>query len=116
MARTQKTNEAASFPQAPVKQTQLELVVVGLAEAENLNQEVEESLKKMKAQILKKADWGLRAFSRPIKRERQGIYSFFLISVPVVSLPDLEKDLRLNGKILRYSLIHSGKTKDQKRG
>lgn len=55
---------------------------------------------------VKKADvWGKKALAYPIKKQQEGIYVLFEISLDDKFVSELDKKLKLEEKVLRYLLI-----------
>lgn len=78
----------------------------------SLSQEQQKSqLKKIEDLLGKKGKvketdtWGKKTFAYPIEKQKEGIYVLLKVGLDEKSIPDFEKKLKLEEKILRYLLI-----------
>ncbi len=66
---------------------------------------IKKLIEKAKGKIKKEEVWGKKKLSYPIKKKKEGFYYFYLLSLPVASLPEIEKKLKLEEGILRFLTI-----------
>ncbi len=61
--------------------------------------------KKVKGEVNKQESWGVKQLAYLIKKQSVGEYEHFVLSLPSVSQPELDKILRLDESILRYMFV-----------
>lgn len=62
-------------------------------------------LKQVNAVIKRQTDLGLKPFSYPIEKKKEGIYTTFIIELDQEKLRDLNHDLNIDSKIIRHLII-----------
>jgi len=61
-----------------------------------------------KAKVSEEKDWGVKDLAYPIKKQKRGIFYWLKFEAEPEILPDLNKKLKLEEKILRYLLVCEG--------
>lgn len=73
--------------------------------------EVLDSITKNFDKVLKTDLWGVRSLAYPIKHQDKGFYAYYEFDAAPEKIPVLDRQIRLNEKVIRYLLI---KVKKQK--
>ncbi|HKK54153.1 MAG TPA: 30S ribosomal protein S6 [Patescibacteria group bacterium] len=74
-------------------------------EAKKISQDVEGIISKYKGEITYKEFWGKKKLAYPIKHNHFGYYSLLEFDLETESLPELNENLRLFDKIIRFQII-----------
>ncbi|MFP4514667.1 MAG: 30S ribosomal protein S6 [Parcubacteria group bacterium] len=74
-------------------------------EAKKISQDVEGIIAKYKGEITYKEFWGKKKLAYPIKHNHFGYYSLLEFDLETTALPDLNENLRLFDKIIRFQII-----------
>ncbi len=87
-----------------------ESVVIFVPELEDAQLEeqvewVKGLLKRGGAQLVYVESWGKKRLAYEIEKKREGYYVLFRFRSPGSLVEDLEKNYRLNGKVLRYLTV-----------
>jgi|AntRauTorckE6833_2_1112554.scaffolds.fasta_scaffold00060_43 ribosomal protein S6 len=78
-------------------------------EAKKISQDVEGIISKYKGEITYKEFWGKKKLAYPIKHNHFGYYSLLEFDLETQSLPELNENLRLFDKIIRFQIIKTKK-------
>lgn len=73
-----------------------------LTEAEKATEDL---IAKVGGKVVKKDDWGIRQFTYAINKETEGAYRFFIVELATDAGVKLEREFKLESRILRYLLI-----------
>lgn len=84
---------------------------ISQTESEQIMDRIKKSLKDGK--ITTSDDLGVKHFSYPIKKEIEGKYWLLKFQGSPLEVKEIEKNLRLEAKILRYLLTKSTKVKEK---
>jgi small subunit ribosomal protein S6 len=87
---------------------QYELVTILSAEDELYKQgkeSVQEELAKHGAVVHKEDDMNVRQLAYPIKKQQKGHYHLFTLELSPEKIVTIEKDLKLNSKILKFLFV-----------
>lgn len=76
---------------------------------------IKEDVEKAKGKIEKEEEWGRKELVYPIKKELEGVYFLFSLSLPAEQVANFEKKLKLEEKILRYLLVRKEERKGVKK-
>lgn len=74
-------------------------------EAKKISQDVEDIISKYKGEISYREFWGKKKLAYPIKNNHFGYYSLLEFDLETESLPELNENLRLFDKIIRFQII-----------
>ncbi|MCF7794887.1 30S ribosomal protein S6 [Patescibacteria group bacterium] len=74
-------------------------------EAKKISQDIEGIISKYKGEITYKEFWGKKKLAYPIKHNHFGYYSLLEFDLETESLPELNENLRLSDKIIRFQII-----------
>jgi small subunit ribosomal protein S6 len=74
-------------------------------EAKKISQDIEDIISKYKGEISYKEFWGKKKLAYPIKHNHFGYYSLLEFDLETKSLPELNENLRLFDKIIRFQII-----------
>lgn len=66
---------------------------------------VEDFVKKAKGELLKQESWGAKHLSYPLRKQMTADYEHFVLSLPPVKQPELDRILKLDETILRYLFV-----------
>ena len=66
---------------------------------------VEENIKNMKGEVIKKEVWGMRKLAYEIKKEKLAYYVLFIFKADGTTISEFNRELRLNDKILRHATL-----------
>ena len=58
-----------------------------------------------KGTVLKKDEWGRRRLAYLVKKHREGIYVFFHLSIPPDAVAEINRNLRLLEKVIKFSIV-----------
>jgi small subunit ribosomal protein S6 len=78
-------------------------------EAKKISQDVENIISKYKGEITYKEFWGKKKLAYPIKHNHFGYYSLLEFDLETKNLPELNENLRLFNKIIRFQIIRTKK-------
>ncbi len=70
-----------------------------------LKDAVEKLVEKIKGKAGKVEEWGTKKLSYPIKKETEGVFSFWRLELPTDGVAALDKELKVQDGILRYLLV-----------
>ena len=80
-------------------------------DVEKAKAEIEPLLKRASAQVVKTEDWGKRPLAYIIthggKKQTEGYYVFLVIKMPADKASDLDREMYLNGRVMRHLLLVS---------
>ena len=65
----------------------------------------EQTINELDGKMVYKESWGLRNLAYPIKDNKKAFYEFMNIEIPQNKIEDLNSQLNLNEKIIRYLSI-----------
>ena len=65
----------------------------------------EQTINELDGKLVYKESWGLRNLAYPIKDNKKAFYEFMNIEIPQNKIEDLNSQLNLNEKIIRYLSI-----------
>lgn len=87
-----------------------ELVVVvsskiGEDEQKKLLVKIGDWVEKAKGKIKETVNWGKKPLAFPIKRENEGVYTLFNLTLPTGEVASLEKRVKMEENILRHLII-----------
>ena len=66
---------------------------------------VEQIAADAKGTVLKKDDWGKRRLDYLVQKHREGHYIFYHLSIPVEAIAEVQRNLRLMEKVIKYSIV-----------
>jgi small subunit ribosomal protein S6 len=66
---------------------------------------VEQITADAKGTVLKKDDWGKRRLAYLVQKHREGTYIFYHLSIPVAAIAEVQRNLRLMEKVIKYSIV-----------
>ena len=66
---------------------------------------IEQIVGDAKGTILKKDDWGKRRLAYAVKKHREGHYVFFHVSVSTATIAEIQRNLRLLEKVIKFSIV-----------
>ncbi|NPV88538.1 30S ribosomal protein S6 [Coprothermobacteraceae bacterium] len=85
-----------------------ELMVIYRAQDDNGYQEgndwVTQKIESLGGTVEKLDQWGLRRFAYPLEKKTQGYYSVFYFELPTDKLPELNHELKVDERILRFMI------------
>jgi small subunit ribosomal protein S6 len=61
-----------------------------------------EQIKGLGAEVIKMENWGKRRLAYDMRKQREGTYAVFEVSAEASMVKELERQLRLNEKVLRF--------------
>lgn len=95
-----------------------ELAVVLTEEAgkdkTNLKKEISAELAKVKGKLISADIREVKELSYPIKKHDKGCYAFFEVELETDKIDDLDKQLKIKDKILRFLLVRAEPVRDKK--
>jgi len=71
----------------------------------SLREKIKKNVEAGKGKVTKEDIWGLKRLSYPIAKKEDGFYVFYILRSEPAGLVELEKNLKLEEKIMRYLLI-----------
>jgi small subunit ribosomal protein S6 len=74
-------------------------------EAAAISTKVEQIVAEAKGTILKKDDWGKRRLAYMVKKNREGHYIFFHLSISTETIAEITRNLRLMEKVIKFSVV-----------
>ena len=74
-------------------------------QAEALNDTLKTLIEEQGGHIAKIEYWGLRNLTYRIKKNRKGHYSLLALDAPAAAVQELERQLSINGDVLRYLTV-----------
>jgi small subunit ribosomal protein S6 len=66
---------------------------------------VEQIVAESKGTVLKKEDWGKRRLAYLVQRHREGHYVFFHVQVTTEAVAELNRNLRLLEKVIKFMIV-----------
>jgi small subunit ribosomal protein S6 len=66
---------------------------------------VEQITADAKGTVLKKDDWGKRRLAYLVQKHREGTYIFYHLSIPVEAIAEVQRNLRLMEKVIKFSIV-----------
>lgn len=72
---------------------------------EDLLAKIKKLIEDAKGKIESQDLWGKKTLSYPIKKEREGIYAYFVLSFPRSEVSILEKKMKIEEGVLRHLLV-----------
>lgn len=66
---------------------------------------VDDFVKKVKGSVMKQESWGAKKLAYIIDKKTSAEYEHFVLSLPPEKQPELDKQLRLDEKIMRYLFV-----------
>jgi small subunit ribosomal protein S6 len=66
---------------------------------------VEQVTADAKGTVLKKDEWGRRRLAYLVKKHREGFYVFFHLSIPPDAVAEINRNLRLLEKVIKFSIV-----------
>jgi len=73
----------------------------------NVTKKLEKAMKTKPGSIIKKDDWGIKKFAYPIKKREEGRYVFWYFENEASVLKDIDKALRFDEQVLRFTTLLS---------
>src|SRR5580658_7849176 len=70
-----------------------------------VSSKVEQIVADSKGTILKKDDWGKRRLAYSVKKNREGHYVFFHVTVTTDTVAEITRNLRLLEKVIKFSVV-----------
>lgn len=67
--------------------------------------EIKKLIEDASGKIVSQDLWGKKAFAYPIKKEREGVYAFFVLSLVAKEIASLEKKIKIKEGVLRHLLV-----------
>lgn len=49
--------------------------------------------------------WGKKVLAYPLKREKEGVYAYFILSLPEGGVASLEKKIKIEESVLRHLFV-----------
>ena len=74
-------------------------------EAAAVSTKVEQIVAEAKGTVLKKDDWGKRRLAYMVKKNREGHYIFFHLSISTETIAEVTRNLRLMEKVIKFSVV-----------
>lgn len=74
-------------------------------EAAAVSAKVEQIVADAKGTVLKKDDWGKRRLAYMVKKNREGHYIFFHLSITTETIAEITRNLRLMEKVIKFSVV-----------
>src|SRR5437773_2241136 len=74
-------------------------------EAAAVSTKVEQITADAKGTVLKKDDWGKRRLAYAVKKNREGHYIFFHLSISTETIAEITRNLRLMEKVIKFSVV-----------
>lgn len=74
-------------------------------EREKLLENIKKMIEDVKGKIESQDLWGKKTLAYPIKKEKEGIYVYFVLFLPGEEVFPLEKKLKTEDGVLRYLLV-----------
>jgi small subunit ribosomal protein S6 len=75
--------------------------------------QVEELLKREKAEMIYIDHWGKRKLAYPVRKQRQGYYEWFYFSLEPARLAEIDRKLKMSETALRFMIIKMEKIQTQ---
>lgn len=66
---------------------------------------VEALLESKKIKTLNRKEWGLKTLAYEIKKQEKGFYVFYELEMDGKEISDIERELSLNGNVLRHLFV-----------
>ncbi len=66
---------------------------------------IEQITAEAKGTVLKKDDWGKRRLAYLVQKHREGHYIFYHLSIPVEAIAEVQRNLRLMEKVIKFSIV-----------
>ena len=66
---------------------------------------VEQIVADFKGTVLKKDEWGKRRLAYMVKKNREGHYVFFHVSIAPDAVAEIQRNLRLMEKVIKFSIV-----------
>lgn len=82
-----------------------ELTFIFPKENKEMSKTIADYLKKAKAEIKIKEDWGVKTLAYPIKKQTEAYYLYFEVEMNPASLKTLEFDIKLDEVLLRSLVV-----------
>lgn len=73
-------------------------------EVKELISTLEKNIVNLKGKVISNEDWGMRKLSFPIKGQDTGYYYFMKIELETENIGKMEKNLKLDNRLLRYMI------------
>lgn len=91
------------------------LFTPNLTEEEEKTQtlQVEELLKREKAEMIYIDHWGKRKLAYPVRKQRQGYYEWFYFSLDPSRIAEIDRKLKMSETALRFMIIKMEKIQTQ---
>jgi small subunit ribosomal protein S6 len=78
-------------------------------EAAKIHDKIKSAVTKAKGKVVNREDWGKKNFAYKIKHDGksylEGVYTHLIIELDRSAVADIERELQLNQKLLRYLLV-----------
>jgi small subunit ribosomal protein S6 len=74
-------------------------------DATAVSAKVEQITADAKGTVLKKDDWGKRRLAYLVQKHREGTYIFYHLSIPVEAIAEVQRNLRLMEKVIKFSIV-----------
>lgn len=74
-------------------------------EAAAVSTKIEQIVADAKGIVLKKDDWGKRRLAYMVKKNREGHYIFFHLSITTETIAEITRNLRLMEKVIKFSVV-----------
>ncbi len=74
-------------------------------EAAVVSTKIEQIVADAKGTVLKKDDWGKRRLAYMVKKNREGHYIFFHLSISTETIAEVTRNLRLLEKVIKFSVV-----------
>lgn len=78
------------------------MFILDVFDEQQTKEEAKEILTRQNANILSEDAWGIRKLAYPIKKRENGYYYLLQVELLPASLKEINSDIRLNEKILKY--------------
>jgi small subunit ribosomal protein S6 len=80
----------------------------------NISEKVKTIIQNHEGQVMGQEDWGRRRFAYPINKENRGQYLYFYYRGNNSLVAELERNLRINEKVIRFLTVSIAKEFDEK--
>ena len=70
-----------------------------------VSSKVEQIIADSKGTVIKKDEWGKRRLAYMVKKQRDGLYTFFSATVDAAAVAEITRNLRLFEKVIKFMII-----------
>lgn len=84
---------------------ELMLITANKTEMKEITTLVKEFVKKVKGEVKSEDEWGEKTLAYPIKKNKTGIYMYYVIALPPLEQPKLTAILKIQENLLRSLFV-----------